>query len=438
MSLSDSRTKWLWSLGVLVVAILAALLYSTAVSETRIDGPLRGDARDYFAYAYNIDAHGVYSRAEPNAAQKPASDALRSPGYPAFLSMLLDTGDVERSLRHVLAVQAFFGIVTVIVYLFVFRGFLGMAWALAAGVVTAISPHLVNASVYFLTETLFTFLLGLHLLALGYAWRRKHGGWALLAGALLALSIMVRPTTQFLALAYVLGLLAWFGFQKGWHWRLLLWVIAPVVVATAAWSARNVVETGHPSDPIMSANFVQHGMYINMMYRDRPETFGYPYRFDPDSGAMTGNVGVVLGKVKQYFMENPRRYLAWILIGKPIQFFSWNLTESVGDAFIYAPLYSPYFDRPLFQATHEVAQITHPFLMLLGLAGAVLAVRRGRENWMAGVLGLVTIYFVALHIVGAPFPRYSIPLRPISYGMAFFALQAGYDWLRVRVKGSSK
>ena len=40
----------------------------------------------------------------------------------------------------------------------------------------------------------------------------------------------------------------------------------------------------------------------------------------------------------------------------------------------------------------------------------------------ARVVAALLLYFTILHIIGAPFPRYSVPLRPFQYGMALFGL----------------
>jgi ABC-type iron transport system FetAB permease component len=39
-------------------------------------------------------------------------------------------------------------------------------------------------------------------------------------------------------------------------------------------------------------------------------------------------------------------------------------------------------------------------------------------------------YFTVIHLIAAAFPRYSIPLRPLYYGMAMFACSLAFDNLR--------
>jgi hypothetical protein len=55
----------------------------------------------------------------------------------------------------------------------------------------------------------------------------------------------------------------------------------------------------------------------------------------------------------------------------------------------------------------------------------------GHETLFAArFVALVLLYFTALHMIGAPFPRYAIPLRPFLYGMAIFALAAAWDLVK--------
>jgi 4-amino-4-deoxy-L-arabinose transferase-like glycosyltransferase len=420
-----------WNIGVIAICLFSTVLFFTAVTQTRIDHPIRGDARDYFAYAYNLKLHGLYSRTFPGT-ETPQSDAVRAPAYPVVISVLLDENDIEQTLTNVLYLQAILGTLTVLVYLSLFRRLLPPLWALGAGLVTAISPHLINASVYLLTETMFTFLVGVHLFALERALRLKQARWAMLAGILLALSLLTRPTTQYLTLAYLLAFAIWMRNDWRTYGKYLLWLILPVVIAFTGWSVRNQIATGHTSDPALTASFLHHGMYPNMMYQDHPETYGYPYRFDPLTSEIGGNVSKTLGAIADHFRLDTQRYLSWYLIGKPLQFFSWNLTESVGDAFIYAPLKTPYVGNRLFESTHAVAAFLHPFLMLLSLIGVYCGIVR--KNIAASLLGLVLLYFVALHMIGAPFPRYSIPLRPVNYGLAFYALYQITQWSKTKLK----
>lgn len=70
-------------------------------------------------------------------------------------------------------------------------------WALGAGLLTAISPHLVSASTYLLTETLFTFLMMMSLWLAVKMIRDNSRAVAFAAGLIIAAAALTRPTLQY-------------------------------------------------------------------------------------------------------------------------------------------------------------------------------------------------------------------------------------------------
>lgn len=434
-----SRHGW-FLLTAAAVFLCALFLRWAAVNQTEISGPLRKDAGDYYRYAYNLKHFGVFSRSDEGLQSDlaPAPDALRPPGYPLYIAAFLDDGKGFSFMPRVLKAQALLGAATVLLYLLIFRTYLQPTLALVAAVITAISPHLVNSSVYILTECLFTFLVGVALLALITGIRRESWPLIAAAGCAIALSLLTRGTTLYL----VLFLLPLFFMRSICPRPLRVCALAalviPIMLAHGAWSYRNIGAIGESSDPTLTANFLQHGMYINMMYEGRPETYGYPYRVDPLSGEMQGKPGRVLTEMGKRFLDEPARYAAWILVGKPMLFLSWNLTESVGDAFVYAPITTPYgYSRP-FVITHGISRALHAPLMGLAILAMIVVLWRAAKGEDAGVaplvLSAVLLYFLVLHALGSPFPRYSIPTRPIAYGLAMLPLQWLWHWVSHKVK----
>ena len=85
-------------------------------------------------------------------------------------------------------------------------------------------------------------------------------------------------------------------------------------------------------------------------------------------------------------------------------------------------------------------------VVVLGLVGALLAWLPGRLTGIAGpplfllrLLSMTVFYWMAVHIVAAPFPRYSVPLRPELYALALLPLIAiprrlARAWLPQRVR----
>ena len=430
--MTSSRPRWVM-LFVLLVVVLGCYLRLIAMEQTRIEDPIRGDARIYVSYAFNLQHFGVFSNQIPDTPEKaPVPDAFVPPGYPLFLSELFDFKQINASVIRIGYVQALLSLVTLLVYWLLFRRFLTPAWALAAAFLTAICPHLVNASVYLLTETLFTLALALLLLALDQAERSRKPALFVVAGVLLGTATLIRPTTLLFLLPLALWLW-WTPGTPGSRFKRLLLIALPFVVMQGAWMARNLRETGHASDPALSASFIQHGSYVNLEYDDRPESYGYPYRFDPDNDRIHGKPDLILRSLLERARRAPLKYLQWYALGKPVQFLAWNLTESIGDAFIYAPARTPYADQPVFLATHALAQIAHWPLVALALITALACLWRPPANTTATLFALCLLYFIGFHMIGAPFPRYSIPVRPVLYGLAMFGPQAVMAmWVRRR------
>lgn len=434
-----SRQGW-FLLSVAAIVLCALFLRWAAVNQTEINGPLRKDAGDYYRYAYNLKHFGVFSRSDEGfqSDRSPTPDALRPPGYPVFIAAFLDDGKDFSFMPRVLMAQALLGTATVLVYLLIFRLYLQPVLAVVAAGFAAISPHLINSTVYVLTECLFTFLLGLGLLALILGMKRRSPIVILGGGFAIAASLLTRGTTLYLVLFLLPLFFIHYVCPRQQRAVALASLVVPIVLAHAAWSFRNLHAIGESSDPTLTANFLQHGMYINMMYEGRPETYGYPYRVDPLSDEMQGKPGRVLAEMGKRFLDEPARYAAWILVGKPMLFLSWNLTESVGDAFVYAPITTPYGYSTPFLITHGISKALHAPMMGLAIVAMIVVLWRAAKGEDVGVaplvLSAVMLYFLMLHALGSPFPRYSIPTRPIAYGLAMLPLQ--WLWLLIsdRVK----
>lgn len=408
--MTKSRIQWLL---MLLVTAFSLYMNVTAVATTKIDGLIRGDSKEYLAYTFNLVFHGVYSSAPPQEIP-PEPDAIRSPGYVLFLAPLLELSREDFGVASVLYTQAILGALTTLISILVFARMMPFWVSIVCGLMVAISPHLINATAYMLTETLFTFVLVSHVYTLVLAKEREWLPLYGLSGILLAVSWLARPTTLLLPFAYILifGLAV---FRRQLNWKAIACLVLPFFLTFTAWSARNEISTGSISDPLLTKQFIHHGSYINMMYRDRPETYGYPYRFDDvEMNTVDDAIDITI----EHFKAEPMRFIYWVIIGKPITLLGWDLTESVGDAFIYTPLESPYFDQGLFIASHDIAKALHVPLMVLGVV-ASLYFFFARANFAIQVSSIMALYFIGFHMLGSPFPRYSIPIRPFCYGLAF-------------------
>jgi len=407
-----------------VITLFSLHMNLSAVNGTVIDGLIRGDSREYLAYAYNLKVHSIYSSTYPLSLDThPIPDARRTPGYAFFVMFFLNLSKNDWGLTTILYLQAILGAGVTLLTTLTFKRALPGWCSIVCGLLVAISPHLINSSVYILTESLFTFLLVLQIYLLIVAQEKRNHYLFVLSGLVFGLTWLVRPTTMLLSLVYII----FFAFNvknKKSTWKELALFILPFVIVFSAWTVRNIEAIGKTSDPQLAINFIHHGSYINFMYKDNPESYGYPYRFDPQK---VTSMGDALNMVKTHFEAEPVRYISWILLGKPTQFLSWNLTESIGDAFIYAPLKTPYQSAPLFTTTHTIAKALHMPLMLLAIAGSLyfLFVYK-TTNATIKICSILLLYFIVFHMIGAPFPRYSIPVRPFCYGLALCFLYKLY------------
>jgi hypothetical protein len=251
----------------------------------------------------------------------------------------------------------------------------------------------------------------------------EHPAWAF-SGALFGLACLVRPTLQPLLPIAACSLLAIPALRVRWREGLAALLVAFALLAP--WLA---YKHFHPAQPDLLRATLYHGSFPGFMYDDDPRTLGMAYRFDPEaSRAMASNEGLV-DVIGSRIRAKPLRYAGWYLIGKPIYFLSWdNSAGGTSDAFIYPATASPFRDRPAFRAMHAGMWILHWPLMLLAVATAVLAWLRPAS--LAGIGDLAAFRFlatialgaIALHMIGAPYPRYGIPFQPLLYVLALSGL----------------
>jgi 4-amino-4-deoxy-L-arabinose transferase-like glycosyltransferase len=307
---------------------------------------------------------------------------------------------------------------------FLARQFLGEKLALFTALCTAISPHMISATSYMLTETLFGFLMTTSFFFITIAIKKKTHSLFLSAGILLALASLTRPTIQYFIVPLTIGL--FFASNRlSLNKNLLGSLLLGFFIIYTPWIARNLHVLGTTSDSTLTINTLHHGIYPDFMYQSNPQTRGIPYRHDPRSAEISTSVNSVLKEIQRRFENEPLQHLKWYLLDKPITFFSWNIIAGYGDVFIYPITRSPYLNNPTFQSLHQIMYWLHWPLVILSLFGSCAAWLPNRmlgmsKNGLFALRGLslLVLYFITVHIIGAPFPRYSIPLRPITYILA--------------------
>lgn len=343
-------------------------------------------------------------------------------------------------LDRIVLWQAFLSTVTILFSFFFLRTFLSVFWAGAGALLTAVSPHLIVVNSYILSETLFCFLLVLTLCLIGLLGKRLHPPAAAFVGALMAIASLVRPSLQYFPILLGIFLVFHLGWRKGI--RLAGTMMIGFALCLSPWVIRNMHTLGFTSDKTLMINFLHHGMNPDFTYDKVKESRGFPYRYDPRASEISRDLPSVLKEFSRRFRQEPVEHLRWFLIGKPVAFWSWNMVQGVGDAFIYPVSHSPYFRSPFFQWSHHLMHWLHwPFVILasFGCLMAWLPLQsiglRSEALFVIRATSLLLVYYTVLHMIGAPFPRYAIPLRPFLYGLALFIPWLLFQALSSRLQG---
>lgn len=433
-------TSW-GLLAILVLTIFIGFyLRNESGSETQVVSPFRADTRDYYMYAYNLRHKQSYSRditSLTDVRHPVTPDAIRSPGYPLFLSIFVDGQPDNRTFAKIVFAQMILSnLVLVLAYCLYIR-FLSGCWAVAALLLTALSPHLIVANSYLLTETFFCLLLVLSGWLLSLFFLRPSLSLAAVSGLVLGVATLIRPGLQYFPLILAVILIVNYGRRKGLHFVAVL--LLGYLVILSPWIIRNLKMSHSISDDTLKINFLHHGMYPEFKYDGLDKSYGFPYRYDPRSGEISKSTASVLNEIARRFRHEPAQHLKWYLFRKPAVFWSWNIIQGVGDVFIYPIHRTPYQSNLFFRGTHRLMRYLHWPLVFLCAAGSLmvwlpqLSYKYPEKSlYVARFVSALLLYFTAIHVIGAPFPRYSIPLRPFLYGMAIFCIHMFYTSVKSR------
>jgi 4-amino-4-deoxy-L-arabinose transferase-like glycosyltransferase len=417
-----------------------------SIFRTRVNHPLRADAKDYFSYAYNLRYNHTFSKdftsiSHPGGSVKP--DALRTPGYPLFISFFVDRNPSSKNVLDIMFAQMILSSITLGIAFYVFQGFLPKFWALAAASLTAISPHLITANSYILTETLFCFILVLTTAIVKLFIERPSIFRAIGIGICLGGGFLVRPSLTYFPVVLLVFLWIHWGRKRGVFYFATL--LLGFMLVASPWYIRNLVTLHTLSDPRLKISFLHHGIYPDFTYNGNQASYGFPYRFDPRTDEIAQNTTTALKEILHRFQNRPGEHLLWYVIKKPIALWSWNLVAGQGDAFVYPVSTTPYKNDRLFRLTHRLARILHWPIVGLAFVGLWISWFTGRpyggskpEMLLARFVSALLIYFTLLHMVGAPFPRYAVPLRPLLYAMAMFTLSYCIEIFRTRIRPAPK
>lgn len=417
---ADSRA-WLFLLA--GIGLLALMLRWYYVTHVIVDSPIRGDAIEYYYYAWNLLHHGVFSLTKPDAAQI-VSDSFRDPGYPVFLAAWIGPpAKFPVWYPRLLLVQALLGAATVPLMMSAARSWLPMRWLAGAGLFMAIWPHSITITGYILSETLFGFLIALALCVLSVALRYAKVWLMALAGVLFGLAALTNAVA--IPLAPLLALVLWW-LQKRVPTRLLAAFALAALLLPLGWGVRNTNVGGASSGGRAAMNLVQgswpeyhDSYYLNATYRDAQakqtlDRIGAEYHLFQESPAKG------LSAIAQRMSDAPGRYIGWYL-SKPLLLWDWSIRIGVGDIYVFPTPYSPFYDKVPLRVLVAICHALNPILMLFMLIGCIAVwLRRRQADPMAMVMLAAAVFVTLVYSVLQAEPRYSIPFRGIELLLAAY------------------
>ncbi|MVP00877.1 hypothetical protein EDM21_15310 [Paenibacillus sp. N10] len=387
------------------VLIIALVLRLTYVLGNEYE-PLEFDQKNYTVMAEQIIEQGVYGYLSTE------SNTYVTPGFPLFLTAILAVfgyTDIEQTYMVVRVLQAFISLAAIgFLYKIGDRLFNWQTGIVAALMAAVYAPFIFVTSLI-LTEVIFM----ASLMALVYYQvkiiqenkRKDH----LIAGILLALSVLIRP--NILLIAPVPYIFLWFQYRKPFV-KEIGWGVLAFAVGMLPWWVRNLMT-------------FQEFIFLSKEGAANPLLGGTdPYmkgtldwsRIDPND-----QKGEAIRRIKEGLQNDPALWIRWFTVGKLKEMF-WNRIY-MGD---YPGTVAGWYALMLPKI--------HKLLVLAGLMGSLV-------SWFINksYRYLAAIFFIMLgtQLMFIPEPRYTIGMMLLLMLMVAGLLVQGITYASGRL-GSSR
>jgi hypothetical protein len=393
-------------LGVIGVTAVALLLREWFVLAAVVEAPIRGDIRDYVAYAWNLLHHGVFSLAPP-ASEAPAPDAYRGPGYPALLALAMWWAPRDDAWYHLaLQAQAVLGALTSTIIIALCRHWLSRGVSLAAGALLAIWPHHIVATGALLSEVVFAFLLttAAWLAARTIASPGAPRGNGLVTGVVLAITCLVNSLA--LPLAAITAVLVWCRARR----REAVTIALLPILALASWQVRNqlsVAQVDGTRSRVLT-NLVQGSWPLyHAASNDRrrePMAERMMQAIEVEERLIDDDLAAGLREIGGRIADDPGYYLHWYLVAKPFLLWDWGVRIGAGDVYFHRVSNSPLETNASLHAIKTLLERLNPLLFALAACfvfamGAGVLLGRGQARGAALMVATWLAALTAIHVV---------------------------------------
>jgi len=400
------------------------------LASTEVISPIRADAAQYTRYAINLALNGSFSVENP--AQTPVTpDSFRSPGYPLFMSLfVLLKGEQYFYWPLILSQILLGGLMPLLTYMIAIR-FLPFLWAVIGAILVTISPHLISISIYCLTESISGVALLAVIWMLSLAAKRKSLFCFFLAALACGYAYLINETFLFLPYLFAGAVIIRYAKKRCRSaWRPIFLFVAIFSLFPITWHIRNHVNVPREAlkDTTRAISAMSHGAYPDFMHTSEANRY-YMHREDPRQPEFGSSLSSFFSILAERTLEQPLKYLTWYLIKKPVYLWKWDIAQGQGDIHIYPTPKSLYTASPLAEISRQSMRVLHPLFIILAFLSLPLAglqFYRGNQDGdiqIAAAFVLITFaYYTLLHVVFVPWPRYSIPLRPMLYLCGLFSI----------------
>jgi 4-amino-4-deoxy-L-arabinose transferase-like glycosyltransferase len=407
--------------------VLAAGLILRLALLWRFDGmdPKVWDEGDYDQLAVNLVQYGEFGF-EPG---QPTS--LRPPLYPAMVAGIYQVAGV-RNYQAVRLVQIALGLATAVVVYLIGRSAYGARVGLIAAAICCFYPSLVGAANLVLTETLFTLLVCLFVLAMQRYLSSGNRLWLVNAGVTLGLAALTRSVLWLfppLAFVYLLFL----GRERTWLSRLAsaATLVLACGVTLAPWTIRNtLLQKTFTTVDVMGGRNVMMGNYEYTL-EDRPwatielQDQRAWYRVLAQKQSLKGKTQGQIDKLAmRYAIDYVLAHPGQTIERSIAKFFHFWQLERELIAGAQRGLWGE-FSTPAVLGMAAVILGAYMATMAAGIFGAWM---RPTEMRLHVLLLLLIAFVTGLHALAFGHSRYHLPLMPLAM---LYAAAAIYQWRNI-------